>query len=493
MIVAIYLRKSRAEEIENTIEETLHKHEEILIDFASKHSMHIEKIYKEVVSGENLYLRPEMMKLLIDVENQKYHGVLCMDIDRLGRGSMSEQGIILETFKNSNTQIITPRKTYDLNNELDEEYTEFETFIARRELKIIKRRMQQGILKSVLDGAYLSNAPYGYKNTIINKQSSLSIDNEEAKFVNIIFDMYVNKGMGCQVIANHINSLGAKPKRSSKFCRTSIMHILKNQVYIGNIVWNKKSHLKNRKHGNNKVNIINNPKDKWIIKKGIHQPIISKEIFYKAQEILSSKSHPPYYEGKIHNCFAGIIRCKLCNRTMQRRVYNKKHVIHLLCATKGCVKSTNMYYIEKVVFDCLKGYMENINLSIEKKCDCYNNEEMLKLIKNQECKLLKQKERIQEFLETGIYDEDTYKKRINVIESKIKDLKKVDLKINKKPQKNIECLNCSNLLDFYNVCDVSTKNCILKSIILSASYYKAKDWAPNQFEMLIEVLDNNKK
>ena len=54
-----------------------------------------------------------------------------MDLDRLGRGDMKDQGIILETFKESKTKIITPRKTYDLTDEFDEEYSEFEAFMAR--------------------------------------------------------------------------------------------------------------------------------------------------------------------------------------------------------------------------------------------------------------------------------------------------------------------------------------------------------------------------
>jgi DNA invertase Pin-like site-specific DNA recombinase len=45
-----------------------------------------------------------MLRLLSDVEKEKFEAVLCMDIDRLGRGAMSDQGIILETFKASDTK-----------------------------------------------------------------------------------------------------------------------------------------------------------------------------------------------------------------------------------------------------------------------------------------------------------------------------------------------------------------------------------------------------
>ncbi|HEX3039059.1 MAG TPA: recombinase family protein, partial [Caproiciproducens sp.] len=148
MKAAMYLRKSRAEEITDTVDETLKRHRETLTEFAEKCGIDITGIYEEVVSGESLFARPQMLRLLADVENRRYDAVLCMDIDRLGRGAMSDQGVILETLKSTQTKIITPRKVYDLSNEMDETYSEFESFLARQELKTIKRRMQRGIRKT---------------------------------------------------------------------------------------------------------------------------------------------------------------------------------------------------------------------------------------------------------------------------------------------------------------------------------------------------------
>lgn len=105
-----------------------------------------------------------MLELLEEVKNNNYDAVLCIDLDRLGRGGMQDQGLILDTFKESNTLIITPDKTYNLNNDLDEEMTEFKSFFARRELKMITKRMQRGREKSVEEGKFIaSTAPFGYK------------------------------------------------------------------------------------------------------------------------------------------------------------------------------------------------------------------------------------------------------------------------------------------------------------------------------------------
>ncbi|MEG1152304.1 MAG: recombinase family protein, partial [Oscillospiraceae bacterium] len=92
MNIAVYLRKSRAEEASDTIDETLAKHKAVLLEYAKKNKLKIIKTYEEVVSGESLLARPQMLQMLTDVEDDKYDAVLCMDIDRLGRGGMKDQG-----------------------------------------------------------------------------------------------------------------------------------------------------------------------------------------------------------------------------------------------------------------------------------------------------------------------------------------------------------------------------------------------------------------
>ena len=145
MKTCMYLRKSRAEDLSDSTGDTLRRHRETLEETARAMQLTICGVYEEVVSGEDLYARPEMLRLLRDVKDGVCEAVLCMDIDRLGRGTMSQQGVILETFKEAGVRIITPQKTYDLQDEMDEDYTELQTFFARKELKLIKKRMRRGV------------------------------------------------------------------------------------------------------------------------------------------------------------------------------------------------------------------------------------------------------------------------------------------------------------------------------------------------------------
>ena len=79
--VAVYLRKSREEENESR-EETLARHERILLDYCKNNNLNIKKIYKEVVSGESIEKRPQMQQLLNDVCQNKYEGIVCVEVER---------------------------------------------------------------------------------------------------------------------------------------------------------------------------------------------------------------------------------------------------------------------------------------------------------------------------------------------------------------------------------------------------------------------------
>ena len=77
-------------------DEVLRKHRAWLEECAERHGLDIVDYYPEVVSGESLYARPQMLQMLEAVEAARYDAVLCMDLDRLSRGRMKDQGIILD-------------------------------------------------------------------------------------------------------------------------------------------------------------------------------------------------------------------------------------------------------------------------------------------------------------------------------------------------------------------------------------------------------------
>src|SRR5690606_4106381 len=173
--------------------ETLSKHRNTLQKLASERNLMVTRIYSETVSGESIIHRPEMVKMLQDLESSPPDGVLVMDIDRLGRGDKIDQGIIERAFKESGTLIITPAETYDMNDEAGEFGVEVRSFLARMELKQITKRMQGGRIRSVENGNYIgTRPPFGYEIIVDEIGRTLKPHPNQAEVVRLIFSWYTH-------------------------------------------------------------------------------------------------------------------------------------------------------------------------------------------------------------------------------------------------------------------------------------------------------------
>ena len=124
-----YLRKSRTDDPTLDVAEILARHETILDEWAEKHfgaKVPEENKYREVVSGETIDSRPELLALLKRIESPKIKAILIVEVQRLGRPDLEDIGRLSKLFRYTNTLIITPQKTFDLRNEYDREAFERE-------------------------------------------------------------------------------------------------------------------------------------------------------------------------------------------------------------------------------------------------------------------------------------------------------------------------------------------------------------------------------
>ena len=483
--ICIYLRKSRADEEIERMQgegETLAKHRKALLKYAKEKQFNIIEIKEEIVSGDSLFNRPKMLELLKEVEEKQYEGVLVMDIDRLGRGGMKDQGIILDAFKESNTKIITPLKTYDLNNDLDEEMTEFKTFFSRRELKTINRRMQGGRIRSIEDGNYIAtNAPYGYDIEYVNKSRLLKVNETECEIVKIIFNRYID-GDGAGTIANYLNSLGYKTKCNGAFNASSILFILRNPIYIGKITWKKREYKKSMDP--NKIkDCRTRDKKEWLISDGKHEAIIDEKLFNKANSILASKYHAPYKQNNPPvNPFAGILICPICNRAIVMRKYNG--IKRILCPRKCANMSMRFDEFEPLALKAIEGYMTKYEAEIIGKQDVNKKESSIKqisIMKKELSALNSQKMNLFDLLERKLYSEELFLQRSKNIDERITNLNNELIRLNKIVNTESKETKLKNISLFKNVLvgykkatDVRLKNELLRSIIEKIEYTKLK-------------------
>ncbi len=502
----MYLRKSRADaEAEARGEgETLARHEKILFELAKRRNLSITKIHKEIVSGETISSRPVMQQLLNEVEQNIWEGVLVVEVERLARGDTIDQGLVAQTFKYSNTKIITPMKVYDPANEFDEEYFEFGLFMSRREYKTINRRLQRGRLESVKDGKYVGNKPpYGYmrKKIIGQRGYSLEPHPDQANVVKLIFDLYVN-GYGISKIVRKLNDLKIPTVKGGDWVVSSIRGILSNPIYTGRVRWNFRPQVKKIIDGEM---TRERPRAKsWDIFDGLHEAIIDQDVFNIVQKILTENPSTPAPKNLgVKNPLAGLVVCGKCGRKMVRRPYRDEYPDTLMCATTSCNNvSSQLVIVENRILQKLATWLHKyeIDIAIDEKEDMESDlirKTIVQLTGEIET-LEKQINKLHNLLEQGIYTTETFLNRANILNDKINtvklnkeqlETKLKEMSIKEKSKTEIIPAIKKVINGYLKIETQEEKNKVLKEVLEKAVYTKdvSGRWhaKPDDFELIL--------
>ncbi len=487
-LYCMYLRKSRKDiEAERNGTDTLARHEQILTNYAEQCHFKIGKVYREVVSGDTIAARPEMQQLLQDVEEGLWKGVLVMEVERLARGDTIDQGIIANVFKYSDTLIVTPFKTYDPNNEFDEEFFEYGLFQSRREYKAITRRQQRGVQQSIEEGKWpYHKSPYGYERYKLPDQKgwSLRIVPEEARIVRLIYQWYTIERIGYTTIAEMLTNMQV-PAPAKKWSGATIKHILTNPVYNGKV---KRGQRPTEKKTVNGTVVYTRPRKKdFIIVEGLHDAIIDDELFNKTQALFATHPSKPVAGAlEIRNPLASLVYCKKCGHKMIRRPQDRCRTM-IICPVKGCDNiSTYEVVLEKSTINALEDYLAK--LKVQNKEYRPSTDTLLMLqdtlagIEKERATINTQLDNAYDLVEQGIYTPELFIKRTNALNDKLASLDKkrdnVEKQIEKEnailKTKNTLIPKIENVLDIYDTLEPPEKNALLTEIIERIDYIKTE-------------------
>ncbi|MGL6217676.1 MAG: recombinase family protein [Lacrimispora sphenoides] len=496
----MYLRKSR-EDRDAEVHgegETLARHENRLKELAGQLGITISHVYREVVSGETIAARPEMMQLLSDIESNQPNGVLVIELERLARGDTRDQGLIMETFKYGNTKIITPMKTYDPNDEFDEEYAEFGLFMSRREYKVINRRLQNGRRASVKEGKWTGNvAPYGYDRVKLPREKGFTLKPlpEEAKIVQFVFQLFTtgtpesdNIPLGTTQIAHLLDDMKILPRRSDHWETSVIRGMLRNYAYIGKLETGKRKQVKVIENGVVKrTRPINTDSE---IFDALHPPIIDESVFYSAQKRLEANFRPSAFL-TIKSPLAGLVYCNECKKSMYRRPPGPKNPTDtLLCKTHNCPTVGSFYYlVEERLLQFLERYLIDYKIKVQNE-DSGDWSEVLDRkmtvlagYQNEKVALNKQLETVYDYFEQQVYSLDLFRKRSSDLAKKINEnaklienIQEVIIEIKGRIEKKEEFIPYFEgiLKSYTETDDPLRKNILLKQVVDHVYYSKIK-------------------
>ncbi|MDG0767183.1 recombinase family protein [Bacillus halotolerans] len=445
-----YLRRSRQdmEREKRTGEDTLTERKELMNKILTAIEIPYE-LKMEIGSGESIEGRPVFKECLKDLEEGKYQAIAVKEITRLSRGSYSDAGQIVNLLQIKRLIIITPYKVYDPRNPVDMRQIRFELFMAREEFEMTRERMTGAKYTYAAQGKWISGlAPYGYQ--LNKKTSKLDPVEDEAKVIELIFDLFLNglngKDYSYNAIATHLTNLQIpSPAGKKKWNRFTVKAILENEAYIGTVKYKVREKEKDGKR-------TIRPENEQIIVPDAHPPIIDKVQFEEANKKIENKIPllPNRNDYKL-NELAGVCICADCGGPLskyeaKRKRQNKNgteslyHVKVLRCLNNKCM---NVRYddVEEAILDYLK-YLQALNdndltkhlgsviQSHENKNNIRSKKQMNEQFEQREKELKNKLNFIFDKYESGIYSDEIFLQRKSVLDKELQELKKAKDEIN---------------------------------------------------------------
>ena len=319
----------------------------------------------EGISGTSVKKREDFLRMVDDAKKKKFDLILTKEISRFSRNTLDSIKYTQELlscgvgvhFLSDNINTFQPDSELRLT---------IMSSIAQEEIRKLSERVRFGYKRSVEKGIVPgSNNIYGYT----KNKGKLVIDEEQAKFIRLIFETYVSENIGVHRLGFKLfEEYGVTNYSGKPIAGTVIKNIIRNPKYKGYFCAHKETtvdyHDRKRKRFK---------RDEWIVYKDNETcpPIVSEELWDKANEILDarSKKHDQINKNNKYNKFpfSGLMHCHFDGATFVRGTYQiskgdrsrrrkfwacNNYRIHGKKKTEGC--NSPVLYYEELVEVCKK-------------------------------------------------------------------------------------------------------------------------------------------
>ena len=277
--------------------------------FAESQGYEVVKVFQEVESAYGSAEKREVFQEAIEfARKSKIDAFIVYDTSRFAR-DRKDAIVYKHILRRSGVQVLYATQNIDTTDELTGMFIEG---ILELVDEYYSRILAKHTLKSMIENAkqgYWNNGtpPFGYRakvvRTVANRRKvKLEVEPSEAVIVRRIFEEYIS-GVGAKEIAKRLNAEG-KLNRGKPWTNNAILRILKNEIYYGCYIFNRR----NSRTGKLK------PREEWVVVENFCEPIVSKHLWNKANERLSSVDRPARHRSKL--LLAGLLRCGHCGAPM---------------------------------------------------------------------------------------------------------------------------------------------------------------------------------
>ena len=237
----------------------------------------------EGLSGTSVRRRENFLRMIEDARQGRFDFIITKEISRFSRNTLDSIRYTQELlrcgvgvlFQSDNINTLVPDAELRLT---------IMSSIAQDEVRKISERVKFGFKRAIENGVVLgSNRIWGYR----KQEGRLVVDEEEARIVRMIFDLYANQRKGIRSIAACLTEQGYRNSNGNEFSFSTIRGILSNPKYKGYYCGGKSSKI------DYKLRTVKNfaPED-WVVYKDEEAvpPIVSEELWDKANLILAKRS-----------------------------------------------------------------------------------------------------------------------------------------------------------------------------------------------------------
>ncbi|MDO8663283.1 MAG: recombinase family protein, partial [Candidatus Wildermuthbacteria bacterium] len=296
---AIYTRVSTDMQAEKEFSSCESQELKIRSFIESQSDWQVAKIYSDGGYSGATMERPAIQLLLTEMKKEKIDVVLVYKIDRLTR-SPKDFYHLIECFEQANIDFISITERFDTSTPAGRLLRNIMLTFSQFERELISERVRDKMLERAKVGLFSGGAaPFGY----IRVKKKLVPHPENKKIIQSMFETYIETG-SLAAVFRALKEKGVKTKNGNAFPMMKVSRLLQSPIYIGKVF------------------------HRGIVYDGIHEPLVSKNVFELAQTI--DKTNAKKYTVSKHFLFGGLVKCQHCGTTMSG-CYTNKH-------RKGAVK-----------------------------------------------------------------------------------------------------------------------------------------------------------
>ncbi|MCL9638305.1 recombinase family protein [Bacillus zanthoxyli] len=339
---------------------SLENQQQFFFNILAEKGWELFRFYIDVESGTDYKKRKNLRQLIEDAKHKKFDIILSKELSRLARnGKLSYE--IKDIAEKNHIHIIT----FDgAINSLEGNINMFGLYswIYEQEAQRTSERIKMALNTKAKKGDFTgSNPPYGYR--VVNHKLYYAQDNTPA-IVEEIFRLYIS-GKGFDSIARYLSNQGyptpaqiSKKKNAGKYWHGSTVKlILQNPHYVGDLVQGRETSrsvtVKTRE---------NVPKEKYIVIKNAHEPIISREDFATVQRLMNTRKKN-ITKAKKH-LFTNILYCAECGTGMWYRQNRDGYICgkYAKHGKKACTANTvKEKALKELILRDIKKFTKKIN------------------------------------------------------------------------------------------------------------------------------------